>query len=95
MFKKRWRSGRKRSRSVGGVEGGVQEALEEWKEVFKKRGGVEEWSWRCSRSAGRGGRRCSRSVGGVEGGVQEALEEGKEVFKKYGSKTSLEKPPKT
>ena len=56
MFKKRWMSGRRCSRNAGGVEGGVQEALEEWKEVFKKR-------WRS-------GRRCSISAGGVEGGVQ-------------------------
>ncbi|KAI0229057.1 hypothetical protein LSAT2_020513 [Lamellibrachia satsuma] len=47
---------------------GVQEVLEEWKEVFKK----------CWRS----GRRCSRSVEGMEGGVPEVLEEWKEVFKK-------------
>ena len=56
MFKKRWRSGRMCSRSVVGVEGRVQEAMEEWKDVFKK-------PWRS-------GRKCSRSVGGVEGSVQ-------------------------
>ena len=61
MFKKRWRSVRRCSRSAGGVEGGVQEALEVWKEVFNKR-------WRS-------GRRCSISAGGKEGGFQEAWTE--------------------
>ena len=61
MFKKCWRSGRRCSRSIGGVKGGVQEVLEEWKEVFKKH--------RRSRM------RCSRTAGGVEGDIQEALEE--------------------
>ena len=66
MSKKHLRSGMRFSRSAGGVEG-VQEALVEWNEVFKK----------CWRS----GRRCPRSTEGVEGCVQEALKEWEEVFK--------------
>ena len=49
VFKEHWMSGRRCSMSTGGVEGGAQGALDEWKEMFK-----EHWM---------SGRRCSRSTG--------------------------------